>query len=256
MRQRQISEMRSTLRGNPRDNETRLALARLLRDINNYPEAARQYGFYLQLRPDDHLVRREYAQLLSWLPEARDQALAETQTLIEQFPDDDSLRIQLMQLRRWSNLINQEDRLEMLNMRRRLEDALLFDPEDQDAMFNLASLNELQERWETAIAIYRSILIATRRMSRPGIPSVPFTLCRTIGLPLCARKFPPIHVRWARGWCWPDIYCNRGACPTRWKLLRTFWLWILGTVRHGKLSAVQPYKFSVREGIVCAICAT
>lgn len=158
LRQRQISDLRNRLRNDPRDAEARLELARMLRSLNNYSEAARQFSFYLRIVPDDHAVRREYAQILSWQPDTRDQALAETLALIESFPDDESLRIQLLQLRSWSNLSNQDDRREILAMRLRLEDALLFDPYDLEAKFNLAGLNELQERWQSALSIYRSIL--------------------------------------------------------------------------------------------------
>lgn len=157
-RERQIAQLQRRLLESPEDQETRLELARLLRARGNFNESARQFAIYLQTNPDNHSVRREYAQVLSWQPERRSEALAEMAQLANRMPDDKQLRIKYLQLRFWTGEANQGDREEIARMRRDLEQAVDLNQNDIDSLLLLASIHELHEDWESALKRFQRVV--------------------------------------------------------------------------------------------------
>ncbi len=157
-RERQITQLQERLRETPDDHESRLELARLLRGRGNFNESARQFAIYLQHHTEDHGVRREYAQVLSWQPERRSEALAEMAELVNRMPDSKQLQIQFLQLRFWTGEANQRDREEITRMRRELEQTLDLNPNDIEALLLIANVHELHEDWELALRRYQHVI--------------------------------------------------------------------------------------------------
>ncbi|MCD8481906.1 MAG: tetratricopeptide repeat protein [Verrucomicrobia bacterium] len=157
-RERQLRGLYIRLEEMPDDHDLRLELARTLKATERFVEARREFELYLQARPDDYQAQRDYAQLLSWDTTRRRDALNIYAQLLQRFPDDIELRLRYLQLRIWTDTADQRDREDIVRLRRRLEDRMASHPQDIDNLFNVASLHELQGRYEAAFAIYRRIL--------------------------------------------------------------------------------------------------
>lgn len=157
-RAEQARRLEETLREDPENHEARLELARIYRFDTQFDKSAHHFRTYLRAKPDDHEVRREYAQILSWMPDRRRESISQLSELALLFPDDDTLRLQLLQARAWEGLTSDEDRAERRRLRRRFEDVLEFEPDNVNALLHIAALSQLDEDYAGAIRFYNRAL--------------------------------------------------------------------------------------------------
>lgn len=151
-------ELEQMLVENPENHEARLELARLYRFDANYDRAAQHFRTYLRTNPQDSQVRREFAQVLTWMPNGRREAISQLSELSVLFPDDDQIRLQLLQARAWENVLTDEDRAERRRLRRSFENTIEFDTNNIDALLGLAALSQLDEDYQAAIRYYNRVL--------------------------------------------------------------------------------------------------
>ncbi|MCD8481908.1 MAG: tetratricopeptide repeat protein [Verrucomicrobia bacterium] len=149
-----MRDLRDLIRSDPRNLDHHLEMGRLLRDEQMYVEALRRYQLYLRANPLDMEVRREYAQMLSWVGENYDQAVLEFRELIDFFPDDIGLRVQYARLLMQNREHWAEAEAELL-------DLTLFDPGNFEVPILLADLYRFQGRYPEAREIYQDVIRLT-----------------------------------------------------------------------------------------------
>lgn len=157
-RAEEARELEKLLAENPDDHEARLELARIYRFDTKFDRAAHHFRTYLRANPEDSKVRRELAQVLTWMPDGRREAIAQLSELTVLFPEDDQLRLQLLQARAWEGVLTDEDRAERRRLRRRFDNVIEFDPDNIEALLNIAALSQLDEDLQTAIRFYNRVL--------------------------------------------------------------------------------------------------
>lgn len=146
-----LRALRKAVREEPSNLSKQLQLGQLLKADGSYPEAVRRYQLYLRENPYDVPVRREYAELLSWMTENYDEALHEYRGLVEYYPDDLGLRIEFARQLTYSREHWDEAKAE-------LDDLILLAPENLEVPLLLADLYRFQGRYPEARELYRQVM--------------------------------------------------------------------------------------------------
>ncbi len=154
IRANRLESLRVEVMENPRNMEAQLELAQLLRQRGAYAEARERYRMYLRAYPSDMEVRREYAEMLSWSDEHRDEAVEELRQLAEMYPHDYEFQLQVARVMSWDRRYwdEAEERLERLS---RLMG------EDPEIMIIQADLHRYRGRLNEAQELYDQVLAMT-----------------------------------------------------------------------------------------------
>lgn len=158
LRAERALELRELLRADATDMDAILELARLLKAEEAHAEAVVYFQRYLQANPGDREARREYAQLLSWLPQYRREAARELQELLVFFPGDIALRTQYLEVMSWLQDYGDVEKEQQRQLEREIRALLETDPNNVEAHTYMARLYQISENWNAALAHYRAII--------------------------------------------------------------------------------------------------
>lgn len=159
----QIRDLRLHLNDQPRDLEAHLKLARLLKEDGEYAEALRRFQIYLRVHTYDLETRRQYAELLSWIEDHREEALVEFRELLAFSPDDLDLKLQYARVMTW-------DRTHWRSAEKQLLELAVLNPGASEVNLLLADLYRHQGRYREARELYERVLAleASDRLEAQG----------------------------------------------------------------------------------------
>jgi thioredoxin-like negative regulator of GroEL len=155
-----IRTMRTRIRENSEDYEASLTLARLLKNVEIYPESLRYYFYYLSAHPDDYEVRKEYAQVLSWDATQVENAAREYGILARLRPEDLEVQLQYYELSASQGEFDSEALYGLSLLEDRLRERLYYDDMDHEALYSMGRLHQIDDNWNSALDYFEAALLA------------------------------------------------------------------------------------------------
>ena len=149
-----LHSLRAEVMRNPRNLDAQLELARSLRQHGAYEQARERYRIYLRSYPSEIDVRREYAEMLSWTEEHREEAIDEMRQLAEFYPHDYEFQLQIARVMSW-------DRRYWRDAQERLQRLSVLQGDDPELLIIQADLLRYQGQISQARALYSRALELT-----------------------------------------------------------------------------------------------
>lgn len=143
-----VDAMKEKVEADPGNMDLVLQLARLYTTGNRYADAAETYGQYLEKRPKETPIRREYAFTLS-IEERYDEAIQQLRIYLEEYPEDMTERIRIARMLIWQGK-NEAAKRELLEM-----ESII--PDNPELHWNLARIYEIEGDWARAISRYETL---------------------------------------------------------------------------------------------------